>query len=107
MVNPCSFLSLETVLDTLLLNKSTEWITVVCDGLPFNLCAKLIENYHTCPTCTVLFKKKSDFVNHNLTHKVDNLFSCQTYGRVLLLPGIGHMENKITKAILNCCGMFV
>ena len=58
MVNPCSFVSLATVLDSFIQNKTTEWIAVVCDGLPFYLCSKMIDNYFICATCKLEFKKK-------------------------------------------------
>ena len=58
MVNSCSFVSLEKVLDSFIQNKTTEWVSVVCDVLPFHLCSKMMDNYFICPTCQLDFKKK-------------------------------------------------
>ena len=46
-------------------------------------------------------RKKSKFEKHVLQHPVDNVNSCQKYGRILLLPGIGHVEINLTKAVFK------
>ena len=102
MVNPCSFVSLATVLDSFIQNKTTEWIAVVCDGLPFHLCSKMMDNYFVCATCKLEFKKKKDFQDHQSVHPAEtNIYECLKYGQILLLPGIGHMEINITKAMFK------
>ena len=37
MVNPCSYHSLETVLDNIVRNCNREWVVIGCDGLPYVL----------------------------------------------------------------------
>ena len=101
MVNPCSYASLETVLDNIIINSNREWVEVGCDGLPFILCSRIIENYHVCPCCKELFKKKGDFIKHVNVHPVDDISACKKYGNILLIPGMGHMEINITKGIFK------
>ena len=104
MVNPCSYASLETVLDNIIINCIREWVVVGCDGLPFILCFRIIENYHICQCCKESFKKKDVFIKHVNGHPVDDISACKKYGNILLIPGMGHVEINITKGILNYCG---
>lgn len=101
MVNPCSYHSLETVLDNIVRNCNREWVVIGCDGLPYVLCSKIIENYHVCPTCNELFKKREVFINHVKVHPTDDINKCKKYGNILLLPGLGHMEINLTKALFK------
>ena len=101
MVNPCSSASLEIVLDSILEKCNREWVVIGCDGLPFLLCSKMIDNYLTCQTCEELSKKKDAFVNHTITHPTDNVNFCKKYGNILLIPGLGHIEINLTKAFFK------
>ena len=101
MVNPCSYASLVTVLDNITTKCNREWVVIGCDGLPYILCSRIIDNYYVCPTCHELFKKKELFFNHVKVHPVDEIGECKKYGKVLLLPGLGHMEINLTKAMFK------
>ena len=58
LVNPCSYDAVATFLRNLG-NKSgirqyggdREWLMVVCDGIPYNLCRRIMNSYHTCSKC--------------------------------------------------------
>ena len=86
MVNPCSYASLVTVLDNIITKCYREWIVIGCDGLPYILCSRIIDNYYVCPTCHELFKKKESFFNQVIVHPVDETDECIKYDKVLLLP---------------------
>ena len=101
MVNPCSYLSLESVLDDILAKCNMEWVVIVCDVLSFVLCSKMIDNCNICPTCQELFKKNEAFLNHVKVHPVDDISKYRKYGNILLLPGLGHVEINATKAIFK------
>ena len=101
MVNPCSYNSLETVMDDIVAKCDREWVLIGCDGLPYVLCSKIVDNYHLCPTCSELFKKKDLFLKHLNVHPVDDVNKCRKYGNILLLPGLGHMEINLTKAMFK------
>ncbi|XP_060586641.1 uncharacterized protein LOC132742292 [Ruditapes philippinarum] len=63
-VNPCSFNSLEIVLDTIVEKSNKTWLAIGCDGLPFYLCSKVIDNIFICPHCGIKFTKTLAFENH-------------------------------------------
>jgi len=105
LVNPCSYKSLETVLDTIVAKTEKQWVAIGCDGLPFSLCSKMIENYFICPHCNESFTKKVQFINHinqeNLDIEIEN---CKKYKNILLIPGMGHIDINNTKALFKLRG---
>jgi hypothetical protein len=70
-VNPCSYQAVVEVLDTVVRCNNKRWVVIGCDGLPFKLCSKIIENYFESPHCYELFTKKSNFHTHANTFNVN------------------------------------
>ena len=102
--NPCSYESVSKVMSHIQTESDRQWNVIGCDGLPYLLCARLIENYHTCPKCSLTFKKKYEFENHidvNHPNAAINVYASRTYGNILLIPGLGHYEINYTKAIFK------
>ena len=54
-----------------------------------------------CPTCNELFKTREVFINHVKDHPTDDINNCKKYGNIILLPGLGHMEINLTKALFK------
>lgn len=103
-VNPCSYLSVGEVFKTIQKDSERQWNIVGCDGLPYLLGARLIERHHTCPICSFAINNTADFENHLESNHNDNNINtdeCKTYGNILLLPGLGHYEINITKALFK------
>ena len=102
MVNPCSYQSLVTVLDNILEKSTTKWVAIGCDGLPYNLCSKMIDNYYKCPHCSETYTNILAFQHH--LQQLDIICErkeCRKYHNILLLPGFGHFDINITKALFK------
>ena len=105
MLNPCSYSAVESLLDNIMEeNKEKEWFILGCDGSPYLLAARMIENYALCPVCEETLKSEVLFQQHiNATHN-DPTISFNTnrkFKNILLIPRLGHFEINFTKAIFK------
>ena len=102
--NPCSYKSIGTVLKSIYNDGESEWIIIGCDGLPYILGPRLIENTFTCPECKVECTSQNEFDKHIASshgHINVPLNECKTYGHILLIPGLGHNEINYINAIFK------
>lgn len=105
-INPCSYESVSVVFDHILTVSDREWVAVGCDGLPYILGSRVIQRYHTCSKCLEKLKSEDTFLQHctdihNMKDGDVNTTECKSYGKLLLIPGLGHYEMKYTKAIFK------
>lgn len=104
MVNPCSYQSVEIVLDNLvhqLIKDGREWCIVGCDGLPYILASKIIQNYVHCLECQKKFKMVDEFNVHNRIVHNNKAHFQKTYQHIVLIPGLGHFEINSVKALFK------
>ncbi|XP_046346471.2 uncharacterized protein LOC124127059 [Haliotis rufescens] len=106
IINPCSYMSMEVVLRRILedvgVGISRSWCVIGCDGLPYNLASRVIDNHYTCSICNATdihgmsdLQKHLDYDHNQPCH---NPQEHRTFGNILLLPGPGHMEINMAKA---------
>ncbi|XP_061166699.1 uncharacterized protein LOC133175604 [Saccostrea echinata] len=99
--NPCSYEAVEKVLDHLMeeakVGDARRWTAVGCDGLPYILASRLIEEIFICPLCRRQYDGRAEFLSHiNETHHTDNSEDGRKYKDVLMLTGMhGFHVHKI------------
>ncbi|XP_062608370.1 uncharacterized protein LOC134270197 [Saccostrea cucullata] len=103
--NPCSYEAVEKVLDHLLeeaeVGTTRHWTAVGCDGLPYVLASRIIEELYICPTCRIQYDE-DEFINHIETSKhANDLEEGRKYRNILMLAGHGHFEINMTKALFK------
>lgn len=108
-VNPNSKENVQTVLDALAIecgiDKQRKWVRVGSDGVPYNLILNIISNVFTCSSCgdrvdkahTTFEKHLSE--KHRLNH--DGITFKLLYDFVLPIPGAGHMEINLFRALFS------
>lgn len=66
--NPCSYDAVEKVLDHFLeevgVGTSRQWAAIGCDGLPYVLASRIIEEIFVCPVCWKQFDGITEFSTH-------------------------------------------
>ena len=72
------------------------WLSVGCDGQPFDLCRKLIDREMVCGICGDHTDTDNTEQHHLQQHPDDEINFHKLYDRLLLRPGHGHVE-------MNCC----
>lgn len=101
-MNPNSIESVKLILRQIGLNAgirqygkgNREWLFVVCDGLPFGLCNKVIEMTLRCGLCKcsdVFYTSETEFqAHHNSIHIGKDEIKVKEFDWVILRPGNGH-----------------
>ena len=111
-VNPCSYAAVATVLRNIGLKAGLkkhggdrEWVIIVCDGVPYNLCHRVVNSMHTCSACDVSLNGKDECAEHHNTDHIndEDVHFEQEFGWVLLRPGSGHIEMNMVKGIVELC----
>ena len=111
-VHPCSYDSVAVVLRNIgeasgILQYGTgmrKWIVVVCDGVPYNLCRRVIQSSNLCLVCNESCNGRDQCVSHaNDVHNTeyDELAFQKEFGWVLLQPGPGHVEMNMVKSFVE------
>ena len=84
-----------------------EWLFVVCDGMPFGLCKKIIETTFRCKLCQSTgsiqsFSSDKQFEDHhNNTHADKQPQKFREFDWVILRPGNGHFEMNMFKSFIE------
>ncbi|XP_069122376.1 uncharacterized protein [Argopecten irradians] len=107
--NPCSYESVQKVFDHIsdlcdLDSGAHSWTFVGCDGLPYTLGSRILENVFRCPDCPREFEDECDFSAHrdDFEHGGNvSLHHCRKYKNIILLPGLGHYEINMVKAVFK------
>ncbi|VDH89381.1 Hypothetical predicted protein, partial [Mytilus galloprovincialis] len=81
-----------------------KWTVLGCDALPYTIGNKVIDNHMVCPECYMEFEDITDFEEHrNYRGHCEDipLKKCRKYNNILLLPGQGHYEINMVKALFK------
>ncbi|MEW8547705.1 MAG: hypothetical protein AB2693_29710 [Candidatus Thiodiazotropha sp.] len=109
-VNPNSFDSLKLVLRHIgnlagikrYGGTEREWVIVCCDGLPYTMVFRMIQEYLTCTTCNSGFLGSEQFEQHKKQHPgVNDVQYIREFDWVMLHTGDGHYEMNLMKAFVE------
>ena len=80
-----------------------EWLSVMCDGLPYTLCQQLIERFMHCTACHQHCDGADDVTRHlAFQHDGDETIVFEKeFAWVLLQPGPGHIEMNMLKGFVK------
>lgn len=108
MENPCSYKSVKCVLKNIIetASQTRQWSIAGCDGSPYILESRLMNKSFICSFCSDDFSNKSSFEthlteNHGVCDIKSELNKCREYGKVLLIPGLGHIEINMIKGLFK------
>ncbi|XP_076087738.1 uncharacterized protein LOC143058159 [Mytilus galloprovincialis] len=109
--NQCSYEAVIKVFDHIINvanvkdgNESRKWTMVGCDGLPYTLGSRIIDNYSVCHDCKMEFDDAAEFEEHKnyRSHCTNIPYSdCQKYMNLMMLPVLGHYEINMSKALMK------
>ena len=108
-VNPCSIEALATVFREIgkqagikQYGGAREWLTIVCDGLPYVLGSRIIARLHKCSACKITLKSVEDCVQHQcIVGDEESREFIQEFDWILLQPGPGHVEMNMLKGYVS------
>ena len=108
-VNPCSYEAVAAVLRNIgqkvgvsMYGGNREWVAIVCDGVPFNLCRRLLASTYLCPVCQASLEGVAACRQHAQNdHPTDQVNFLKEFGCVLLQPGLGHIEMNMVKGLVE------
>ena len=105
-VNPCSYEAAATVMRNIghraglkRYGGTRDWIIVLCDGVPYGLCRRLIASMHICHKCDTSFNGMDAAMHHCNTEHGGEPETSPEFDWVLLQPGPGHIEINMVKSI--------
>ena len=108
-VNPCSYEVVVIVMRKIghkchvrRYGGNREWVLLVCDGIPFTLCQRIIRSVHMCSVCEMSFNGIDECTKHqHSSHNGNQVQFNREFDWVLLHPGSGHMEMNMVKGIVE------
>lgn len=71
-------------------SKVRQWTMLGCDGLPYTLGSRTIENVSVCKDCTMEFDDEGDFKDHikEKDHCIElSANDCRKYNNIVMIPG--------------------
>lgn len=110
-VNPNSRETVKTVLIGIgkasKVGTDREWIRVGCDGVPYNIASSLLNDIYICNDCgeEIDISKTPLIVHLDEKHKrnKDKISFKLHFDYVLLVPGVGHLEINLFRALFSFC----
>ena len=108
-VNPCSYEAVATTMRNIgqrcgiqKYGGNREWVMLVCDGIPYNLCSRIIKTMHVCSKCDLAIDGLEACAEHaNESHQNEEVTFSQEFDWVILRPGSGHIEMNMVKGIVE------
>lgn len=96
MVNNLCIFAIQ-VLDHLLeeagVGSTRQWTAVGCDGLPYALASRIIEEIYICPVCRRQYEQE-EFQQHvNATTHATELEDGRKYRNILMLTGVKYCKD--------------
>ena len=85
-------------------NPTREWLTIICDGLPYTLAVKVIAETFHCNHCNTAVFGKDEFKVHCIsTHNTEekDVAYQKEFGWVHLRIGYGHMEMNMVRSFFG------
>ncbi|KAJ8300729.1 hypothetical protein KUTeg_022248 [Tegillarca granosa] len=81
-----------------------EWISIVCDGLPYGLCIRVIRDSYRCLSCysqETFFGNSAREKHANICHNNAEPEFKKEFEWVVLRPGLGHYEMNMCKSFIK------
>ena len=108
-VNPCSYEAVATVMRNIgykagvkAYGGDREWVVIVCDDVPYNLCSRIIRCSHKCSVCNQAIYGQDACAKHqNSEHLGEEMSFAKEFDWVLLRPGLGHIEMNMVKSYVE------
>ena len=113
-VNPCSYNSVITILRNIGKKAGIKkygtgtrgWITIYCDGSPFNLCVRVIMSTYTCTMCgesvTGFLKIRTHMSAMHETDIFEQPESADLeFDWAMMCPGPGHVEMNMVRSVVE------
>ncbi|KAJ8048815.1 hypothetical protein HOLleu_01285 [Holothuria leucospilota] len=85
-------------------NPTREWLSVICDGLPYTLALKVIAKTFHCNSCNTAVFGEDEFKQHckNNHHTAEkDVVYQKEFGWVHLRIGYGHMEMNMVRSFFS------
>lgn len=88
------------------IGKTREWVRVGCDGVPYSIADKLINNLVLCKVCNSHIDTCKETIE---SHFIDvhpentNVEFAKVFDSILLVPGAGHIELNFLRALFKFC----
>ena len=108
-LNPNSIESIKTLLRNLKeqsgVGKQRKWVRMGFDGVPYGIASSIIDNTVVCSVCKQeLNISKRPFSEHaEAEHPGQEVECTKLFDDVLLVPGTGHMEINLLRAVFALC----
>ena len=86
------------------IGKTREWVRVGCDGVPYSIADKLINNLVLCKVCNNHIDTCKETIE---SHFIDvhpentNVEFAKVFDSILLVPGAGHIELIFLRALFE------
>ena len=104
-VLPNSYANCRSILDHLRsitgVGSERQWLSVGCDGQPFDIIRKLIDNTLVCDLCEASLSPEEVDAHSREKHQGKRCEPKKVYDWVLLRPGLGHVEMNSVKALFR------
>ena len=78
-----------------------KWVSVGCDGQPYDLIRKLLDNALLCDVCSSDLSPEEVDAHTREKHAGEPCHPKKLYDWVLLRPGLGHIEMNAVKVIFR------
>ena len=102
---PNSYASCKDVLEHIRkqakVGEERQWLSVGCDGQPFDICRNLIDMTMVCDACGEVADVDTIREHQQQEHPGDKQTYHKLYDWILLRPGPGHVEMNVCKALFR------
>ena len=79
-----------------------DWVIICCDGLPYTMVRRMIEEYFTCAICSKGFLGNEAFDLHKKEHPdIEDVKFVREFDWIILKMGDGHYEMNLMKAFVE------
>ena len=108
-LNPNSYLTVKTLLHNLRdqaeVGVKRKWLRVGFDGVPYGIASSLIDNTVVCNSCDKEMNiAKTPFQQHvESEHPGQDIEYTKVFRDIFLVPGAGHIEINLLRAIFGIC----
>ena len=80
-----------------------KWIRIGCDGVPYNIAVKLLDEIYVCSNCSSHIDLKEQSIEDHVNRSPDcnDADKPKLFDSILLVPGPGHIELNILRAVFS------
>ena len=80
-------------------DRNRKWGDAMCDGVPYDMVAKLQDRYKVCSSCSDMISL-DELEVHKLSHKETITYS-MPFPNMYFRPGPGHIEMNMARKLLS------